>query len=91
MPFVCSLQSIRFEPVLLNDDRITGGVMKAKELRELSIDDLHTEVEKINKEIASIKFKANSESESAPTKLKALKKNIARIYTVINEIKGKSA
>ncbi len=65
--------------------------MKANKLRELSLDDLHSEIVKIHKEIANIKFKANAETESAPSKLKALKKDVARIYTVIHELKGKTA
>ena len=62
--------------------------MKAKEIREISDEDLKNEIGRIYKEVADMKFKANAETENSPGKIKSKKKDIARIYTVLNERRG---
>ncbi|MEN3040233.1 MAG: 50S ribosomal protein L29 [Bacteroidia bacterium] len=60
--------------------------MKAEELRGYSLHELHTLLREKRRELADLRFRnAQSPLSDAPSKIPALKKDIARILTVINQ------
>ena len=59
--------------------------MKSKELQELSLDELQSRLLENNKEIEDLRFlKARQQLEN-PLQLRALRKEIAQIKTVLRE------
>ena len=59
--------------------------MKAAELRETSIEELQKKEQDLRKELFNLRFqKATGEIEN-PMRIRAIKKNIAKILTVITE------
>jgi large subunit ribosomal protein L29 len=64
--------------------------MKAKELREKSIDDLQSTASDLAEEICKLKFQHGIRPLENTAKFAELKKEIARIKTVISE-KAKSS
>lgn len=59
--------------------------MKARELRELSEEELHSQEEELKDQLFKLKFQhALGQLENA-LKLKNIKRDIARIKTVLNE------
>jgi large subunit ribosomal protein L29 len=59
--------------------------MKARELRELSDDELQSKTEELNDQLFKLKFQhALGQLENA-MKLKSIKKDIARIKTILRE------
>ncbi|MCS6894745.1 MAG: 50S ribosomal protein L29 [Bacteroidia bacterium] len=60
--------------------------MKAEELRGYSLHELHTLLREKRKELSDMRYRnAQSPLSDAPSKIPALRKDIARIITVINE------
>lgn len=59
--------------------------MKAKELRELTKEELDRRLGEAKREIFNLKFRATTEKLENPARLRLLRRDIARIYTVINE------
>jgi large subunit ribosomal protein L29 len=59
--------------------------MKAAELRETTVDELRKKEQDLRKELFNLRFqKATGEIEN-PMRIRAIKKNIAKILTVITE------
>ena len=59
--------------------------MKASELRKLSNDDLRTELSRLQKELTNIKFRTDAEHERNTVQQRNIRKDIARIYTILRE------
>lgn len=61
--------------------------MKIEELRGLSDQELQDKLDDLNKQLMELQFKRRSGAEK-PHLFKVVKKNIARIFTVLNEKQG---
>jgi large subunit ribosomal protein L29 len=60
--------------------------MKAKEIRSMSKDDLKAKLEELKKELIKINAQISTgTTPKSPGQVKQVKKNIARILTIINE------
>ncbi|MCH5299516.1 MAG: 50S ribosomal protein L29 [Ruminococcus sp.] len=60
--------------------------MKASELRESSIDELQIKLKDLKEELFNLRFQLAINQLENPTRIKAVKKDIARVSTVIREI-----
>lgn len=58
---------------------------KAKELREMSEEQLRVELSQTQQELFRLRFQASTEKLDAPTNLRKLRRSIARIKTVLHE------
>jgi len=58
---------------------------KATHLREMSTDQLHFTLTESQKELFRLRFQAATEKLDAPSNLRKLRREIARIYTVQSE------
>lgn len=58
---------------------------KAKELREMSADQLGAEEAAAKKDLFRLRFQASTEKLDTPSKLKELRRRIARIKTILHE------
>lgn len=61
--------------------------MKSSELRELSQEELETEIHRLKEELFSLKFKHKTQPLSNPLKIRTLRRDIARAITIQNEKK----
>lgn len=59
--------------------------MKTKELRELSKEDLLQKEKNLKKELFDLHFHKRMGTVEKPSRFKALKKEIARIFTILRE------
>ncbi len=59
--------------------------MKASELRESSIDELQTKLKDLKEELFNLRFQLAINQLENPTRIKAVKKDIARVSTVLRE------
>lgn len=59
--------------------------MNAAELRQKSVDDLKREVAAAEREIWKIKFQKGSEKAGDPNKVRTLRRDVARLLTVLRE------
>jgi len=59
--------------------------MKAKDLRELSIEDLAAKEKDLSEELFNLKFQHGIRSLENPAKLSELGRDIARVKTIVNE------
>ncbi len=64
--------------------------MKASELREKSVDELNNELANLKDELFRLRFQLAINQLENPMRIKAVKKDIARIMTILrdNEIKA---
>ena len=60
--------------------------MKASELRENSMDELQAKLKDLKEELFNLRFQLAINQLENPTRIKAVKKDIARVSTVIREI-----
>ena len=60
--------------------------MRASELRESSIDELQAKLKDLKEELFNLRFQLAINQLENPTRIKAVKKDIARVSTVIREI-----
>lgn len=63
----------------------------AKELREMSNDQLEVEVKQTQQELFRLRFQASTEKLDAPSNLQKLRRSIARIKTILRERELKAA
>lgn len=63
--------------------------MKAKELRELSIEELEKKLNEAKTELFNLRVQLATGHLDNPMRIRELKKDIARIFTVINEREAK--
>lgn len=59
--------------------------MKANEIRELSVAELNEKLVELNKELFNLRFQHAVNQLDNPLRMKAVKKDIARVNTIIHE------
>ena len=59
--------------------------MKASELRELSIEELETKLVELKKDLFNLRFQLAINQLDNPMRIKAVKKDIARVQTVLRQ------
>jgi large subunit ribosomal protein L29 len=64
---------------------------KANDLREMAIDQLQAEEAAAKKDLFRLRFQASTEKLDTPSKLKELRRQIARIKTVLHERERQTA
>ena len=62
--------------------------MKAKDFREMSAEELNTKLVDLKKELFNLRFQSAINRLENPMRIKAVKKDIARILTVLKESNG---
>jgi large subunit ribosomal protein L29 len=58
---------------------------KARDLRELSVDELRTKLAELTEERFRLRFRSATEAIENPIRFRALRRDIARIQTVLRE------
>ena len=58
---------------------------RIKEIRALPNEELHSEIEKIRDKVFKMRFQGKGKDLENPGQLQALKRDIARMYTVMSE------
>ena len=59
--------------------------MRAEEIRELSVDDIKTRVAELEEERFRLRFRSATEPRENPLRLRTIRKDIARLKTVLSE------
>jgi len=59
--------------------------MKPAEIRDKSVDELHAQVEELNETIFNLQFQHATGQLENPMRMKAVKRDIARVLTIIRE------
>jgi large subunit ribosomal protein L29 len=59
--------------------------VKANEIREMSVDDLKSKIEELTKERFNLRFRSATESIENPMRFRAIRRDIARIRTILEE------
>ena len=59
--------------------------MKIKEIRTLPQDEIGAEIEKTQAKVFKMRFQGKGENVENPGSLKALRRHVARLYTVLRE------
>lgn len=59
--------------------------MKARELRELSTEELGSKLSDLGKELLDLRFKRASNQLANPLKLREVRRNMAQILTILQE------
>ena len=62
-----------------------ANVTTAAELRELSRADLNAKIVELKEELFTLRFQAATGQLESPGRLRAVRKDIARVYTVLQE------
>jgi large subunit ribosomal protein L29 len=65
--------------------------MKATELREKSQDELNSSLEELLKEQFNLRMQQGTGQMARPSRMKEVRKDIARIKTIMNEMKSGDA
>ncbi len=65
--------------------------MKANEIRELPDDEIRTEVDKRRRDIFQMRLRAGSEDVQSGGSLRSMKRDIARLLTILRERELKKA
>ena len=58
---------------------------KAVRLREMSIGELHQKVRELNEELFNLRFRNSVKQLDNPLKIREVRRDLARIYTVLHE------
>ena len=59
--------------------------MKSDEIRELSVDELRTRLDELTKERFNLRFRSATESIDNPMRFRTLRRDIARLKTILRE------
>ena len=59
--------------------------MKANEIRELSVDDLRAKIVELTEERFRLRFRSATESIENPMRFRAIRRDIARLHTILRE------
>ena len=59
--------------------------MKANEIREMSVDDIKSKLEELTTERFNLRFRSATESIENPMRFRALRRDIARLQTILGE------
>ena len=65
--------------------------MNAKEIRELTLPELNKKLAELKEELINLRFQLAINQLDNPTRINAVKKDIARVKTVIREIEIKDS
>ena len=65
--------------------------MKAKEIRELTLPELNDKLAKLKEELFNLRFQLAINQLDNPTRINAVKKDIARVKTIIRETEIKNS
>ena len=65
--------------------------MKAKELRKLSAEELNKKISESKKELFELRLKQSTGQLEKPSRVRELRKDVARMKTIINERKNEEA
>jgi len=65
--------------------------MKASELREKSVDELKQELLNLTREQFNLRMQKGTGQLARPHQIKAVRRSIARVKTILNEKAGKTA
>ncbi len=60
--------------------------MKASEIRDMNLDEMHSKVSDLREELFNLRFQHEISQLENPQRMKQAKKDIARMETVINEV-----
>ena len=64
--------------------------MKTNELREMSADDLKAKIEELTTERFNLRFRSATESIENPMRFRTIRRDIARIQTVLRQRAGQA-
>lgn len=64
--------------------------MKAKELRELTVDELKRKLEDLRRELFNLRFQQITHQLKNPIRIRIVRKDIAKILTILREKETKS-
>ena len=59
--------------------------MKANEIREMSVDDVKSKLEELVAERFNLRFRSATESIENPMRFRAIRRDIARLQTILRE------
>jgi len=59
--------------------------VKAEELRELADEELHNKEEELFRELFNLRFQLATAQIESPTRVRAVRKDIARVKTILRE------
>ena len=59
--------------------------MKADQIRELSVDEIHARLGELEEERFRLRFRGATEALSNPLRLRTIRRDIARLQTVLRE------
>ena len=59
--------------------------MKPNEIREMSTDDLKSKIDELTRERFNLRFRSATESIENPMRFRALRRDIARLQTILRE------
>lgn len=59
--------------------------MKAKDLRELTVDDLERKLSETRQELFNLRFQSATGALENPARIRVAKREIAKVLTVLNE------
>lgn len=62
--------------------------MKPSEVRNLTVDEIHSEVDKLRAELLDLRFQASVGQASDPRRIRTAKRDIARLLTIAREKAG---
>ena len=62
--------------------------MKISEIREMSIEDINKKITEIKTELFDLRMKQATGNLDKPHRINALRKDVARLKTVLNELDG---
>jgi large subunit ribosomal protein L29 len=62
--------------------------MKAKELRDLSVDDLGKKAEELNQELFNLRFQLHTGHLENSARIPQVRREIARVKTILREKRG---
>lgn len=62
--------------------------MKPTEIRELSLEELRAKIEELTTERFNLKFRSATESIENPMRFRAIRRDIARLQTILREREG---
>ena len=59
--------------------------MKADEIREMSVEDLRAKIDELTRERFNLRFRSATESIENPMRFRSLRRDIARMQTILRE------
>ena len=59
--------------------------MKADEIREMSVEDLRAKIDELSRERFNLRFRSATESIENPMRFRSLRRDIARMQTILRE------